>query len=896
MKNKKRKTLSLLIIACFLILFTGFTVAYTSYFDDFNGTSHGTSCHFATSTQSSTGYISFVSNSGDTVDPGEIFILSVQVKSFIEADGKELKFGFPSGNPGRGHNKQFSFNTTMVSADITSGDSAIFDFQITAPVSEQSYTLTADAIYRKSGSETIWASSDYAITVQSAPSDLLPPEVSIISPNDNDYGKGNIIINASVVDYGGAGIDSVWAEISNASSYNQTIPMALNVDPYYDAIWDSLSAFDGLYTITVKANDSANPSNLNNTETIDVIVDNTAPSIILNSVLPDPSNGITTISAFNFSSDINNDGIRATITTPSANSIFLDLIYQGSNEWNNTFTVIEDGIYSIQINATDFAGNVNISTSTGITGDILDPFVDITSPGYDGASIGGEIIAINGWAYGTGTNILNIFINDSRWGDVQNKPQIDPSGTSNGLFNFENNTYIPPGFYWIELNITDAAGNTNVSKRYFEVVSTDIFSPILTISTINPNPSNGITFITVISNEPLLGTPLLNITAPNNTVIYRMMYATGAPRTWITNYTVHDTGIHIVKINGTDLYSNIGYVTDSFYGDIDAPWITLDSVFPNPSNGLTVITAFNGSSDINTNGLWATITTPSEIFFLQLNYQGGNLWNTTFMVNEDGIHSVQVNATDLAGNTNTTYQLDIIGDISAPYITLDSVFPNPSNGLTVITAFNGSSDINTNGLWAAITTPSEILFVQLNYQGGNLWNASFIINEDGAHSVQVNATDLAGNTNFTNSINIIGDISAPVLSILSFPIESGTNPPDFSISITEPNLDSIWYSLYNGTHWSNNITITGLTGTLQQNLWDTMPIGDILIRFYANDTFGYIGYDDATIEKVQSQPTINPGQELVSGFDVSLIIATALAIPIITIILWIKSRTKRFIK
>ncbi|MFW9783050.1 MAG: Ig-like domain-containing protein [Candidatus Heimdallarchaeota archaeon] len=798
MKNKKRKLLSLIIVICSLLLFTGFTIAYTSYFDDFNGTSHGTSCHFSSSTQSSTGYLSIVSSSGNTVNPGENFILSVQVKSFSEADGKELKFGFPSGTPGRGDNKQFGFNTTMVSADITSGDSAIFDFLVNAPLTEQSYTLTADAIYRKSGSETIWASTNYIVTVQTS-SDILPPELIIIDPKDNEYKNGNILINASVIDNGGSGVNTVWAEITNSNSFNQTVPMNLNTDPYYNAIWDSTSVLDGPYTITVKANDGA--FNINNTESVNVIIDNTAPSIILNSVLPNPSNGLTSIRAMNFSSDINNYGIRATITTPTANKIFLDLIYQGGNEWNNTFTITQNGIYSVQINASDYLGNINISSSLSINGDILNPFVDITSPGNDGDTIGGDTIIISGWAYGTGTNIVSLFINDSRWGITQNKPQIDPSGTSSGPFSFENNSYISPGFYWVEVNITDAAGNINISKRYFEVVSNDIFPPILVFSLINPNPSNGFTNITVISNEPLIGNPLLSITTPNSTTIYRTLYPTGVPRTWITNYTIHETGTHFIQVNGTDLHSNVGFKTDSFYGDIDAPWITLDNVYPNPSNGLTLITAFNASSDIDINGLWATIT-----------------------------------------------------------------------------------------------TPSKSISIQLNYQENSKWNATFIVTEDGTYSIQVNATDFAGNTNITDLIYITGDISTPILSIISLPIESGVNAPNFSISITEPNLDGIWYSLYNGIYWSQNITIIGFNGTLEQSLWDTMPTGDILIRFYANDTLGHIGYIDITISKNIPQTNINPGEGTVSGFDLGIIIATTSAIPLIFIILWLKSRTKRFIR
>jgi len=876
---------------------TGFSIAFPSDFDDFNGASHNPTCHFGTLTLSSTGYISIVSSSGDTVEPGEIFILSVQVKTFTEANGDELKLGFPSGSPGRGDNKQFSFNTTRVSADITSGDSVIFDFEATAPLTDQLYTLTADAIWRQTGSTSVWATEDFAITVQSPPSDNSPPEVIIINPNNNEYVNDNVLINASVID-SGAGVNTVWAEISNATSYNQTIPMSLSINPYYDGTWDSTSVFDGLYTITVKANDSATPSNLNNTESIDAIVDNTAPSISLDSVLPDPSNGITTITATNYSSDINSDGIRATISTPGSGDIFLDLIYQGSDKWNNTFSVVEDGTYSVEINATDNVGNVNVISPVVITGDITDPFADITNPANDGDSLGGNTIALSGWAYGTGTDILEMYINDTRWGTVQQRPQSDPSGSLNGPFSFENNTYISPGSYSVEINITDSAGNFNVSKRSFEVLSSDIFPPVLTITQINPNPSNGFTSITVLSNEDLVGPPLLNITAPNNSVIYRSMYPTGVPKTWVANYTVLDTGTYVININGTDLNSNVGYVSDSFNGDLEAPWIMINNVSPDPSNGLTIITASNASADIDINGLWATITTPSGSLFVKLNYQGSNVWNGTFIVTEDGTYSIRVNATDYAGNTNNTASVNINGDITPPQISLINLTPDPSNGLTTIIASNSSADINTDGIWATITTPSGLLYAQLDYQGSNLWNSTFLVTEDGTYLVQINATDYAGNTNTTSAGSIAGDISAPIITITSPSGTIGATAPDFSISITEVNLDSTWYSLFNGTHWLSNVTFNGLTGTIQQALWDALPEGDIIIRFYANDTLGYTGFKDVTIIKEIPDPGSNgdPDSPLISILDLGLIIGTILAIPGILIILVKILKPKRYFK
>ena len=96
------------------------------------------------------------------------------------------------------------------------------------------------------------------------------------------------------------------------------------------------------------------------------------------------------------------------------------------------------------------------------------------------------------------------------------------------------------------------------------------------------------------------------------------------------------------------------------------------------------------------------------------------------------------------------------------------------------------------------------------------------------------------------------DDSDPIINILSPQNNQtfGRIAPSYNLSIIEPNLDKIWYTLDGGL---TNITITNLSGKINQIFWNALPQGPLTIRFYANDTMGYLGYKDITINK-KSQP------------------------------------------
>ena len=82
----------------------------------------------------------------------------------------------------------------------------------------------------------------------------------------------------------------------------------------------------------------------------------------------------------------------------------------------------------------------------------------------------------------------------------------------------------------------------------------------------------------------------------------------------------------------------------------------------------------------------------------------------------------------------------------------------------------------------------------------------------------------------------------------------GINAPYFDITINDESpINTTWYKIDDGT---TNYTFTGLTGTVNQTAWDNKETEIITLRFYANDSLGYIGFKDILIWKDLVAPKI----------------------------------------
>ncbi len=88
----------------------------------------------------------------------------------------------------------------------------------------------------------------------------------------------------------------------------------------------------------------------------------------------------------------------------------------------------------------------------------------------------------------------------------------------------------------------------------------------------------------------------------------------------------------------------------------------------------------------------------------------------------------------------------------------------------------------------------------------------------------------------------------------------------------------MWYSVDGGL--TNVIFITN--GSISQSIWDDLPEGGVLIRFYANDSLGNIVFEQVHIFK--EIPVVAPPTIGIDFYSTSLILLIAIAGSIIFII------------
>ena len=321
---------------------------------------------------------------------------------------------------------------------------------------------------------------------------------------------------------------------------------------------------------------------------------------------------------------------------------------------------------------------------------------------------------------------------------------------------------------------------------------------------------------------------------------------------------------------------------------------------PNIADGASysvVTNGFNiGTGTINTpltNSLYGW-STPSFNVELSDNYYLNGSWytldgglnNYTFPTNgsinptawgnaENGTITLIFYANDTVGNIGSS-SVVIRKDIEAPNITNitpvnGSVFgfTAPNYTLTIIEGNLNTTQFSIyNGTWSDNYTLSGLSGV-LNQ---SLWNTI----GNGSLIIRFYANDSLGN-NISRDASIFKDIYAPNITVQIPSNLSSVITPTYSLSINESNLDSIWFSIYNGTQWSQNYTLSSISGTLNQSIWDSIPLGFVLIRFYANDTAGNLGYVDVNITKmVQSEAppddTTQPPTPAIPGYNIILLV------------------------
>ena len=140
---------------------------------------------------------------------------------------------------------------------------------------------------------------------------------------------------------------------------------------------------------------------------------------------------------------------------------------------------------------------------------------------------------------------------------------------------------------------------------------------------------------------------------------------------------------------------------------------------------------------------------------------------------------------------------------------------------------------------------------------GNSWDdyGGVDANDDGIGDIPYDVPPTGGSMD-NYPILEDGDDLSPNIIINSPSMNDayGVNAPTFNITINDAfPINSSWYTIDGGII---NYTLSGLTGTVNQTAWDNKGTESMILRFYANDSSGRVGFEDVTIWKDLDAPRI----------------------------------------
>ncbi|MCF2137529.1 MAG: Ig-like domain-containing protein [Candidatus Thorarchaeota archaeon] len=496
---------------------------------------------------------------------------------------------------------------------------------------------------------------------------------------------------------------------------------------------------DGSHSLYVEATDEAGHTT---TTTIVYVIDDTQPVVVLNG----PAN--------------NTRHHSGTLVDVSVSDLHLSTVYYHWDSaawavWSSPYDTsmpAGDGDHSLYVNATDEAGNWQYVHYLFITDDAT-PLVILHSPANNTVQVSGTLV--------------NVSVSDNDLDTVR----YHWDGDDWSIWPAPYDTYVPTGdgSHTLYVWINDTAGNEE-SVRY--TFTTDDSAPVVVlIAPLNTTVHVSGTTIDLDVSDAHLSTVYLQWDGGSWTLV-------ASP--FDSLLPVGD-GSHTLLVNATDEVGNSQIEQFVFVTDDTAPAIDL-------------VHLQNGT--VHQSGISVEVSvTEANAHTVEFRWDGATwqVWSTpyaTILPSTDGSHTLDIRATDEAGNTATRTYVFYVDDTD-PVIELDS----PAD-----------HSVQPSGTSVQFTvTDTHLDYVACSWDGETWVNltapySTALPSGDGSHTLQINATDTAGNTVTVKYIFTVDD-TAPVLTLVS--PTNGTihqSGVDISFSILDEHLDSVRFQ-WDGGSW-----------------------------------------------------------------------------------------------
>jgi len=371
---------------------------------------------------------------------------------------------------------------------------------------------------------------------------------------------------------------------------------------------------------------------------------------------------------------------------------------------------------------------------------------------------------------------------------------------------------------------------------------------------INSAPS-GINIISPTENE------VFGVIAPNFTVevlvtdLDTMWYTVDGGLnnyTFTTNETINQgawsalsDGVVPIQFYANNTSGDIYFDQVNVIKDTSAPVIDIVSPMENEIFRVDPPSFVVEITDLNLDTMWYSIFNATYLSQNRTFTVNGTIDSTEWSALYDGTYTIRFYANDSLGNINFE-EVDVIKDFDAIIINIVSPTENEVFGVNAPSFIVEFSDTNLNTTWYTVNGGiNNYIFTENGTINQGAWGAL----SDGIVTIRFYANNTSGDIYF-KQVNVIKDSSAPIINIIN-PIENEEFtiiPPDFIVEITDPNLDTMWYSIFNDTYSSLNITFSD-NGTIDLTEWGALYNGTYTLRFYANNSLGNINFEDVVIIK-----------------------------------------------
>lgn len=577
--------------------------------------------------------------------------------------------------------------------------------------------------------------------------DLTPPTVAITNPaNAANLDSGAFTAGGSTE----AGA-TVQVRVLDAND-NVIVDLPAMVDAAGNWSLPVAGLTDGDYTITATATDasgnSASTTNTFNVDTVDPTLTVTAPS----------------------DGDATNDNTPAIEGTTEAGAVVTVVIkdtqgntiqtltpsVDASGDWSVDAAQLPDGDYTIEVSASDAAGNTTNAPPIGIVVDTVTA-ITIVTPAMANTTTNDNTPTISGNAE-PGASITVTFTDAN--GMIQT---ATATAANNGAWSVDA-PQLNDGSWAITATSSDAAGNTASANTTLTVDTQD---PTLVIATPSANSATNDTTPTISGTTEANATVALEIRDSNGTVVETLNTTADNNGNWTVDAAQLTDGTYTVAGVATDAAGNTGIATpQSFTVDTVAPTITLDA----PANGSTTndnTPNISGTSEAgaaitvlvsDANGLVQTLTATAD---------GNGAWNVDAAQLPDGDYTITATAQDAGGNTSMVAGPNSVSvDTAAPAVTLDTPTDGAqTNDNTVTIAGTADTDstvvvrvLDGNGTVVATLSP------MVDPQSG-AWTVDTSALPDGSYTTEVTATDLAGNNTTAGPNGFVVDTTAPAVTL-----------------------------------------------------------------------------------------------------------------------------------